>query len=283
MTTFAQPHTQTPPTLARLGVVSFLNTVPLIDGLEVLDGLELRQSVPSALIDRLLGGEVDAALCSSIDYQRSPEPLVVLPAGALACDGPTLTVRLYASTEIGEITRVYCDTDSHTSVALMQILLAELHGVRPELVPYDARRHVAGDTAVEAPECVLLIGDKVVNDAPPPGRYPHQLDLGALWAEHTSLPFVFAVWLAREDADVDRLRTVLAVLDRQRRMNGMRLDALAPRHAAAHGWPADLAAEYLQQCIDYELTERHLAGLELFYDKAREHGLIAERRALRLV
>ncbi|MCP3902632.1 MAG: menaquinone biosynthesis protein [Planctomycetes bacterium] len=282
MSTIARPQPAPPVTevaLARLGVVSFLNTVPLIDGLEVLDGVELRQSVPSLLIDRLLAGEVDVALCSSVDYQRASEPLVVLPAGALACDGPTLTVRLYASTPIERITRVHCDTDSHTSVALMQILLAETYGIRPELVPYDARGHAA----VDAPESVLLIGDKVVSEPPPAGRYPHQLDLGALWSEHTSLPFVFAAWLARADADPERLRTVSAVLDRQRRMNALNMETLARRHAAAHRWPEDLAAQYVSERIQYELTDRHLAGLELFFDKAHEHGLIPGRRAIHLV
>jgi predicted solute-binding protein len=48
----------------RLGVVCFLNTLPLIDGLEGLDGLSLRFSVPSLLVDGLVTGETDVALCS---------------------------------------------------------------------------------------------------------------------------------------------------------------------------------------------------------------------------
>ena len=51
----------------RLGVVSFVNTLPLIDGLENLADIELRHSVPSLLLDQLINGAVDIALCSSID------------------------------------------------------------------------------------------------------------------------------------------------------------------------------------------------------------------------
>ena len=99
--------------------MSFINTLPLIDGLENLADVSLRHSVPSLLIDELLAGRVDVALCSSIDYLRSPTPLALLPVGMLGCDGPTMTVRLYSNKPLHEITSVHCDTDSHTSVALL--------------------------------------------------------------------------------------------------------------------------------------------------------------------
>lgn len=264
----------------RLGVVSFVNTLPLIDGLEVLDGFELSHTVPSLLIDRLLAGEVDLALCSSIDYQRSPEPLRIVPVGLLGCDGPTLTVRLYAQGPIDRLRRVYCDTDSHTSVALMTILLRERHGVDPQIVDYDAREHVADNRPVDWPEAMLLIGDKVVTDSPPAVRYPHQVDLGAEWREHTSLPFVFAMWLAKLDADPRRTATAAAVLDRQRRHNQLRLDSIIHYRALPRNWPRDLAAVYLGQNLRYTFDDRRRTALETFFDKAREHGLIERCRGL---
>jgi len=267
----------------RLGVVSFVNTLPLIEGLDHVEGLTLRHSVPSLLIDQLLAREVDVALCSSIDYQRSPVPLMVLPCGMLGCDGPTLTVRLYADRPIGELTRVYCDTDSHTSVALMRILLREQYGTEPELIDYNAREHVAHNRPIEWPGAMLLIGDKVVTDSPPAVRYPHQLDLGEAWAQFTGLPFVFALWLAREDADPARLTTVVAVLDRQRRYNALRVDSIIHYRAVPRNWPKDLAGKYLKQSIAYDFTEPRRRGLELFFAKARELGIIDEVRPLRVL
>ncbi len=264
----------------RLGVVSFVNTLPLIDGLEHLSDLCLRHSVPSRLIDQLLGGEVEAALCSSIDYQRSPEPLIVLPAGALGCDGPTLTVRLYSAVPVGEITRVHCDTDSHSSVALLRILLKELHGIEPELIDYNAREHVANNRPLDWPESMLLIGDKVVTDSPPAVRYPHQLDLGAVWRELTGLPFVFAAWMARAGADVHRLRIAMSVLDRQRRYNCERLDLIVERRARPRNWPADLASEYLKQRLVYTFGDRQRQAMELFFQKAAALGIIERARPL---
>lgn len=275
-------HTLAPVSPIRVGVVSFVNTLPLIDGLELLSDIKLQHSVPSLLLNQLLSDEAELALCSSIDYQRSPEELMVVPVGLLGCEGATMTVRLYSTSPINRIKRVYCDTDSHTSIALMRILLKELEDIEPELIDYDAREHVANNKPIDWPDAMLLIGDKVVTDSPPAIRYPHQLDLGAAWFELTALPFVFAVWMAKASADPARLATAAAVLDHQRRHNIERLDFIVHRRARPRNWPGDLAAEYLKQRLAYEFTDRRRAGLELFFEKAKSHGLIERLRPLRI-
>ena len=277
-----------PPTLVarrpiRLGAVSFVNTLPLIDGLENLADLALHYAVPSRLLDMLLDDEVDLALCSSIDYQRSRTPLIIVPCGLLGCDGPTLTVRLYCTGPIDRITLVHCDTDSHTSIALLQILLGELHGIVPELVAFDARPRGPNDPPREWPPALLLIGDKVVTDSPPASLYPHQLDLGAAWVELTGLPFVFALWLARPNADPVTVAAAARILDRQRRYNTERLDLIIERKARPRGWPVALAASYLKGKLAFEFTDARRRGLELFFDKACEHGLVDGRRSLEIV
>lgn len=273
-----QADRRTTRAVVRIGAVRFLNTLPLIDGLEKLRDVALSCTVPSLLVDQLVDGEADIALCSSIDYQRSPTPLALIPAGVLGCAGPTLTVRLYSAQPIEQVAEVYCDTDSHTSVALMQILLAEHFGIQPQCNDYEAREHVAHNRPMQWPDAMLLIGDKVVTDSPPAVRYPHQLDLGELWHESTGLPFVFAAWMVRRDADEAHIGPAAAALDRQLRHNRMRMDQIVTRWAGARNWPIDLAGEYLKQRLRFDFDDRALAGLELFYDKAHQHGLIDQRR-----
>lgn len=270
----------TTPAPFRLGVVSFLNTLPLIDGIEQVQGLELRYTVPSLLIDLLTDREVDLALCSSIDYQRSAEPLLIVPVGLLGCDGATLTVRLYSAVPTEAITTVHCDTDSHTSIALMRILLDEQYGIQPQLVEYDAREHVANNKPLPWPETMLLIGDKVVTDSPPAVRYPHQLDLGAAWKDLTGLPFVFATWLARRDVDEGRLATAAAILDRQRRHNVERLNRIVHESAEPRKWPRDLARSYLTDSLNYAFTPQHRQALGAFFEMAHALGLIEANRPL---
>ena len=68
---------QTDSVACRLGAVSYLNTLPLIDGLDRIPGVSVVPDVPARLADRLVAGETDLSLCSVIDQQVSGRPLEV--------------------------------------------------------------------------------------------------------------------------------------------------------------------------------------------------------------
>jgi chorismate dehydratase len=270
----------------RIGVVSYLNTLPLIAGLEALESIELEHAVPSGLIDRLLDGGVDLALVSAADYQKSPAPLRIVPAGMLGCRGRTMTVRLYSRVPIPRISVVHGDTDSHTSVILLQVLLRERHGLAVEMVDFDARSIDLRDPASPRPESLLLIGDKVIVAAPDHREYPYQLDLGEAWLESTGKPFVFATWMCRRDLDEaaeSRVRTAAAVLDHQRRHNRSRLSNIVHRHAIARGWPKFDADLYLSGMLRYEFGDAEAEGLRTFFAMAHRHGLLAQARPLEML
>src|SRR4051812_33440292 len=170
------------PRAISLGCVSYLNARPLIYGLEQQPDVNLRLDVPSKLLAGLERADLDVALLPVIDYQRLPG-LKIVPAGGIGSDGETLTVRIFSRVPIAAIKRLACDPDSHTSVALARIILAERYDLRPEFVELKQ----GGDE-----ETMLLIGDKVVCERH--DGYPYQLDLGGAWKAWTGLPFVFAVW-----------------------------------------------------------------------------------------
>jgi len=264
----------------RIGCVSYLNTRPLIEGLEKLDRVELVPRPPAELASLLESGRLDVGLVSLIDAARSRVPLALLPEGAIASRGATLTVRLFSSVPIGSITRLHADTDSHTSVALVRIILDERFGVRPEIVPFDAREHrllreqspgMKSEASIW-PESLLLIGDKVVTDAPPATLYPHTLDLGRTWRDMTGLPFVYATWMcSSERADDPRVRLARTLLDRQRRHNATRLGWIAARRSREHGWPRDLADTYLTEKLEFGVTDGSRLAVDAFLERA--HGL----------
>ena len=268
----------------RLGCVSFLNAKPLIDGLDSHPLLDVSYAVPSALLERLEGGDVDAALCPVIDYQVSAEELELVPVGGIGCDGPTLTVRLFSKGPIGKIASVAVDGDSHTSVSLMRVLLAELHGIRPEVLGLNrsigAGAEANGERQAQIQnetDALLLIGDKVVTGAPTEGDYPHQMDLGEAWKLLTDLPFVFATWMARRGA---KLGEAPSILDKQRRKNRRDIRGIVGRHAAGLGWPEDLAAVYLGELLRYGIGPRELEAINRFWRLAERHGVISKRREM---
>ena len=261
----------------RVGCVSFLNAKPLIEGLDAIGGVDVRYDVPSQLLEDLENGEVDLALCPAIDFQRSKVPLRIVPCGGIGCEGTTLTVRLFSQLPLDQITAVHADTDSHTSVVLLQVLLHELHRVRPKVIHFDARAWESSGAERTWPPAMLLIGDKVVTDSPPAVRYPHQMDLGHAWRELTGLPFVFAVWMTRTETELGDLP---AVLTEVRLANVTRIGQIVARHAAAHGWPEDLASAYLGHWLKYDIGEPQLQAMERFYALAQGIGLVKEVRVI---
>jgi chorismate dehydratase len=256
-----------------VAAVSFLNASPLIDGLDDEPGLELLTDVPSRLLEALLVRRARVALCPVIDYQLAEADLCIVPVGAIGSDGATHTVRVFSTVPIAETEKVHVDGDSHTSVALLQVILDAVHGLRPELTTLRNGLTEPPD----APQAVLLIGDKVVSRAPDPRLYPHELDLGEAWKDLTGLPFVFATWLAHRGDDLGNLP---AVLYRRRRDNSLRIPEIVAAHA--NGWPRDLANRYLERILRYEIGARELEAIELFWARCHELGLIEHRRPLKL-
>ncbi len=248
-------------TRLRIGSVSFLNAKPLIFGLEDEPMAALSLAVPSMLADLLRSSAVDVALLPVIDYQRL-EGLRIIPAGGIGCNGPTLTVRIFSKQPIETIETLACDPDSHTSVALSAVIMAERYGRRPRQV--DLR-----DRSLPADTARLLIGDKVITEEP--AGFEHQLDLGQAWKDLTGLPFIFAVWMARPGAE---LGDWPARLERAKRDGLANIEQILATHARTLGWPTEIARGYLTESLRFDVGARELEAIALFHRLAAKHGLI---------
>ncbi|HEV7300194.1 MAG TPA: menaquinone biosynthesis protein [Tepidisphaeraceae bacterium] len=243
----------------RVASVSYFNSKPLIDGLDRDPFVELSLAVPAKLIDGLRDGSTDVALLPVIDYQ-SMGGLQIVPAGGIGCDGPTLTVRIFSRVPFEQIESLACDVESHTSVGLARVILAERYGLRPEIVPLDRAR---------SPQTLLLIGDKVVCEEPV--GYAHQLDLGEAWKQLTGKPFVFAVWTARAVVDVGDLPERLA----QAKVRGLRrVDQLVDQFAVPRGWPVDIAKRYLTEYLKFDIGPQQIDAIRLFHTLAAKHCVV---------
>lgn len=246
----------------RVGSVSYLNAKPLIYGLENAADLDLSLDIPSRLLAGLREKRFDVALLPVIDFQRL-ENLCVVPSGGIGCDGPTLTVRIFSKKPIGQIRTLACDTDSHTSVALARIILSKYYGIAPTFTDL-----VHGDGAPT--DALLLIGDKVICEEP--SGFDHQLDLGHAWKKLTGLPFVFAIWTARQGIDLGDLPQRLI----QARIDGLaHVNDLIPQYAIPRGWPAGMALQYLTIYLKFDIGERQLKAIRLFHHLAAQCDVIS--------
>lgn len=239
----------------RLGCVSYLNTKPLIAGLEDDPRFDLRFAVPARLPRMLLENEVDLALCPVFDLFAHPGRLEAVPVGGIASDGETLTVKLFSRVPLAQVKTVAADPDSHTSVNLLRVLWHKRHGFMPGL-------RSVGET--ESTDAVLLIGDKVITRAPDASAFPWTLDLGAAWKEATGLPFVFAVWMKRAGEDLGALPALLA---EKRLANDARRADIADLYAGTQGWPASagpLARRYLADILSFKIGPREESAMAQF-------------------
>ena len=260
----AQLKSPSPATAAlTIGSVSYLNAKPLIYGLDGPDNRDLKLvlDVPSKLGDGLRDKRFDVALLPVIDIQRI-EGLNLLTSGGIGCDGPTLTVRIFSARPIDQIKTLACDPDSHTSVALARVILAEKYGIRPEFIELQG-------TKTQLCDARLLIGDKVVCEEP--AGLEFQLDLGAAWKEMTGLPFVFAIWVAREGVVLRDLAERLEIAKRE----GLRhVSEIIARHAVPRGWPAGVALQYMTMYLKYDITPLHLEAIRRFHALAWKHKML---------
>ena len=232
--------------------------------------------MPARLVETLACGidaphAADVALLPTIDYQ-SLQGLRIIPVGGIGCDGPTLTVRLFAHVPVERVAIVACDVESHTSVALARVLCAKLWKTSPRFVPM---AEASGDDD----EARLLIGDKVICE--PPLAFPIQLDLGEAWKQLTGLPFVFAIWTARPDLDLGELP---AKLERAKQLGLSRAADLVSRYAVPRGWPADVALAYVTQYLRYDIGPPQIEAINRFHAYALELNLLpTDRQPLRVV
>jgi len=253
----------------KIAAVSYLNTAPLIQGLDAWNDATILRAVPSQIATMILNNQADIGLASIIDYAHASthqDPLVLIPAGMIGCDGPTLTVKLISSVPINQITTVHADTDSHTSIALCDLILQKQHTIKATFINHDFRNPQTPSTP---PLTLLVIGDKVVTNTPSPKLYPHQIDLGQAWHNLTSLPFVYATWMCKHSAITNpesRVNIIAAahVLERTMLKNQTRIDWIIANCATPAGWPTDLAKEYLGQLLRFKVDNRAKQAVQTF-------------------
>jgi chorismate dehydratase len=255
----------------RVGAVSYLNTRPLVFGIEQGLGrgrIDLSYGVPSALAARLAAGELDVALLPTIELARIPG-LAVAPGLAITSRGPAASVVLVTKKPLDEVRSVALDPESRTSNALVQVLFADAWRTRPEFVPGsdDLSR------SLETCDAAVRIGDKALFDPDPPDTM--RVDLGEEWMRLHRLPFVFAVWAAREGVlDRQLYETLHASLREGRNA----LDRIADDYTYAGTQHPEVARRYLAQNIRYRLGDDEMRSLRAFLSAAGRLGLVPESR-----
>lgn len=253
------------PDRVRVGAVNYLNSKPLIEGLDrFAPDIDLSLDLPSRLADRMARGELDVGLIPVVEFFRGRD-YTFLPDLGVSTRGTVLSVTLFSRVPWADIRTVALDEGSRTSAALTEIILRKRYGVRPQLerLPIDVP---ADDLSTDA---VLLIGDRAMRACLPGFDYAY--DLGAEWADWTGLPMVFAVWAVRDG--VELTPDTINGFARARDFGLANAGRIAAREAPGLGLDAGFCRRYLTNIIHYHLGPKELQGLRYYYSLATELGL----------
>ena len=253
----------------RVGALSYLNTKPLIFGLQALaPSLRITMAPPAELARRLRAGELDVAIVPVLEYLTRRD-YDLITESAICGDGRIRSVLLFSRVPVEAIRSICLDPESMTSNALMRVLCRRRLGIQPAWRMRPPEADPASILENSLCDAVLVIGNRALALS---GRFPYERDLGQEWWHLTHLPFVFAVWAVRPGAATGDLPLVL----RQSLELGMtHLDLIAANTAEALGLDRDLCTQYLRCMIRYNLTDRALEGMARFYQYCTEMGLAA--------
>jgi len=232
----------------RIGCVPYLNARPLVEGITY----PICQMVPAKLGEAFEAGKFDAALLSSIDVITSSHPYAV-DGVSISSRGDVYSVVLAYEGNLKAINKVVLDPASHTSNALLRIVLEEFHGILPEYVhsadgeSKKTARLIIGDPAILYRKETSGLADSEI-------RF---LDLGGEWFRHTSLSFVFALWsLKRDYTNKKELSEMLRSAKKLGVSSRIDIASVEP--------DPDFALHYLTESIRYDLGDDEKAGLALF-------------------
>lgn len=252
----------------KLGAVSFLNTKPLIYGLEknlFPHKFEIVKAIPSSLAVQLNAGKLDVALIPSIAYARNSPTLRIVPDCGIIAHGAVNSIRLYFNKDLKSIRTVALDISSMTSVVLTKIILAERYEIKPEFI---AAEPDVGKM-LSAADAALVIGDAALFKTESAGM--DYLDLAEEWRDMTGLPFVFAVWAGRDGAiDLDDTQAIIS----SKNLGLDNIDAVCEAAAAEYNTEVGLVKSYLTENIQFNLGEEEIAGMRQYFELAYFHGAL---------
>ncbi|MEI6682026.1 MAG: menaquinone biosynthesis protein [Bacteroidota bacterium] len=240
--------------LLRISAVSYLNTFPFVYGLKesgILTNFTLSLQVPSLCAEQLKNGNADLALV----------PVAALPEigqyhfvsdYCIGAVGEVKTVLLLSKVPINQITRVFLDFDSRTSVELVKLLARRFWHIEPA---WEKLKSGEAESQHDI-EALVAIGDKTFRIRE---DFPYVYDLASEWIRFTGLPFVFAAWVSRKklgEEAVDLFTRAIA--------HGVNNKPACIEYFRDKLPAYENCLAYLEDNISFEFDKRKKEGLALF-------------------
>jgi chorismate dehydratase len=182
----------------RVGAVSYLNTKPLLYGLQhhaVSESIELIEDYPANLARALQDNTIDIGLVPVAVIPSLPEAHIISDY-CIGATGPVASVCIFSKVPMEQIQSLYLDYQSKTSVNLARVLLKNYW--KKEVQFLEAPTNFIG--LIDGTVAAVIIGDRALDKY---DSYPFRFDLAEAWIGYTGKPFVFATWVSNKQLDTD--------------------------------------------------------------------------------
>jgi chorismate dehydratase len=240
-------------------VVSYFNTLPLLLGIEKADFLskiELVKDYPAKIAQALIDGQIDIGLVPVAITPLLSNPQLVSDF-CIGTKSKVASVAIFSKVPMEQITSIYLDYQSRTSVQLARILLKEFWKKEIQfLQAEEGYIQKIGETAAG-----VIIGDRALANLT---EFEYVYDLGEAWMTHTGLPFVFAAWMSNQPIPED-----FKTLFNNANAYGVAhiAEVLDQLPARTHGYDMET---YYTKNIEYRLTDTMQQGMQLFLEKVKQ-------------
>lgn len=268
--------------MPRVGHIKFLNALPLYEGMKLtgfLDLVELIKGTPRELIAKLRAGDLELSAISSIEYCMGDTNLLIIPEISISAQKAVESVILLSKLPITQLDRrkISLSNASSTSQVLLKILLEEYFCIKPayiETEPYLP-------SMLEKSDAALLIGDPALLAS---FRYDNffKYDLSTEWYKFTEMSMNYAIWVISEEytaREPDRAALLAQGIRKAMRVGEVNLSKVAAL-ASSDELPEDRLENYFKK-LSFTLSNEDLNGLEFFFRKAYDLGLIERVPAFR--
>lgn len=246
----------------RIGLVKHLNARPLTYGIEKSGEHELLYENPSVLKEELLLGNLDVALISSVECLRNKDKLSFsLSTGV--CAKERVRSILFFRNRFEDLSKIYVDIGSRSSVALLKILVHKTYSFLVETIPENPKKIQEMIHLKQGSH--LLFGDNALLAEYDPKFY-ECIDLASWWYESTGLGFCFAFWAYPKGKIIsddlfyisleEGLKNLNEIIEKENRLE------------------KTLVETYLKKELHYIVNSQDRAGFELFKKECKKLGLI---------
>ena len=260
----------------RLGQINFVNCLPvhlpLTSGLVRIEA-DITEETPANLNSGYSSGALDLGAMSSFYYLSNQDDLVLLPGLSISTYKEVGSVLFFSKNQIKNGSRIEVPASSATSVALLRLYLACVHGVEARLTASPKP-----DLSCEQIDAALVIGDRALTVDADWTKQSERVDLGQWWSTNFKTPMVFGVWAARKawyETNLNRFQRLAEDL-RTSRNHGLStiFEEVLDQAQARTELSRERLRRYFLEELDYSLSNEHEKGLELFKEQLKAKSIL---------